>query len=70
MNDYEIGSRVGLPIINIMNKDATLNAAAGKYAVRRVPHVWLAGADLVLALREHLGQRNEDLALPAHALLG
>ncbi len=32
MNDYEIGKRRGLEIINIMNKDATLNAAAGKYA--------------------------------------
>lgn len=32
INDYEIGKRRGLPIINIMNKDATLNAAAGKYA--------------------------------------
>ncbi|MEW5311032.1 MAG: hypothetical protein WDW38_002779 [Sanguina aurantia] len=31
INDYEIGKRVGLPTINIMNKDATLNAAAGKY---------------------------------------
>ncbi|KAG2496325.1 hypothetical protein HYH03_005557 [Edaphochlamys debaryana] len=32
INDYEIGKRRGLPIINIMNKDATLNEAAGKYA--------------------------------------
>ncbi|GFR44090.1 hypothetical protein Agub_g5252 [Astrephomene gubernaculifera] len=33
INDYEIGKRRGLPTINIMNKDATLNAAAGpKYA--------------------------------------
>ncbi|GFH12175.1 uncharacterized protein HaLaN_07812 [Haematococcus lacustris] len=31
-NDYEIGKRLGLPLINIMNKDATLNAHAGKYA--------------------------------------
>uniref|UniRef100_A0A7S1X1F6 valine--tRNA ligase n=1 Tax=Tetraselmis chuii TaxID=63592 RepID=A0A7S1X1F6_9CHLO len=30
-NDYEIGQRFGLPIINIMNKDASMNAAAGKY---------------------------------------
>lgn len=28
-NDYEIGKRVGLPTINIMNKDGSLNAAAG-----------------------------------------
>ena len=31
-NDYEIGKRHKLPIINIMNKDATLNEAAGPYA--------------------------------------
>lgn len=31
-NDFEIGQRHGLPIINIMNKDATLNAEAGPYA--------------------------------------
>ena len=31
-NDYEIGQRHGLPIINIMNKDATLNENAGPYA--------------------------------------
>ncbi|CAL8463583.1 g3117 [Coccomyxa elongata] len=30
-NDYEIGKRVGLEIINIMNNDATLNASAGAY---------------------------------------
>ena len=31
-NDYEIGKRHNLPIINIMNKDATLNQEAGAYA--------------------------------------
>ncbi|MDX1414484.1 MAG: valine--tRNA ligase, partial [Candidatus Promineifilaceae bacterium] len=31
-NDYEIGRRHDLPIVNIMNKDATLSAAAGPYA--------------------------------------
>ncbi|KAF5828074.1 tRNA synthetases class I-domain-containing protein [Dunaliella salina] len=31
-NDYEIGKRFNLETINIMNKDATLNAAAGKFA--------------------------------------
>ena len=30
-SDYEIGKRWDLPMINIMNKDATLNAVAGKY---------------------------------------
>eukprot|EP00884_Botryococcus_braunii_P003795 jgi/Botrbrau1/13416/Bobra.0082s0022.1 len=32
VNDYEIGKRAGLPIINIMNDDGTLNASAGRYA--------------------------------------
>ncbi len=31
-NDYEIGQRHNLPLINIMNKDATLNQNAGQYA--------------------------------------
>ncbi|MCP4418180.1 MAG: valine--tRNA ligase [Chloroflexi bacterium] len=31
-NDFEIGQRHSLPIINIMNKDATLNKNAGDYA--------------------------------------
>ena len=29
-NDYAIGKRRDLPIINIMNKDGTMNAAAGE----------------------------------------
>ena len=29
--DYEIGQRHGLEIVNILNKDATMNAAAGPY---------------------------------------
>ncbi|PRW33017.1 valyl-tRNA synthetase [Chlorella sorokiniana] len=32
VNDYEIGKRFDLEIINIMNDDGTLNAAAGPYA--------------------------------------
>jgi valyl-tRNA synthetase len=30
-NDYAIGKRADLPIINIMNKDGTLNENAGQY---------------------------------------
>jgi valyl-tRNA synthetase len=30
--DFEIGQRHGLPIINVMNKDATMNEEAGPYA--------------------------------------
>lgn len=32
VNDYAIGQRHGLPLLNILNKDATMNEAAGKYA--------------------------------------
>ncbi len=31
-NDYEVGLRVGLPMINILNPEGTLNAQAGPYA--------------------------------------
>ena len=30
-NDYEVGKRAGLPMINIMNADGTLNAETGDY---------------------------------------
>jgi valyl-tRNA synthetase len=30
-NDYEIGKRFDLPIISIMNKDASMNSNAGRY---------------------------------------
>ena len=30
-NDYEVGRRCQLPMVNIMNRDGTLNAEAGKY---------------------------------------
>ncbi|MBC6934286.1 MAG: valine--tRNA ligase [Chloroflexi bacterium] len=31
-NDYEIGQRHNLPVINVMNRDVTMNAEAGPYA--------------------------------------
>lgn len=31
-NDFEIGKRHALPVLNILNRDATLNEAAGPYA--------------------------------------
>ncbi len=31
-NDYEVGQRTGLPMINALNPDGTMNAEAGKYA--------------------------------------
>jgi valyl-tRNA synthetase len=32
LNDFEIGARHGLPVVNILNKDATMSQAAGPYA--------------------------------------
>jgi valyl-tRNA synthetase len=31
-NDYEIGKKFNLPLINIMNKDASINEIGGPYA--------------------------------------
>ncbi len=31
-NDFEVGKRHGLPVINVMNDDATINENGGKYA--------------------------------------
>ena len=30
-NDFEIGQRLGLPIINVMNNDGTFNGNAGRF---------------------------------------
>lgn len=37
VNDYEVGIRAGLPMINILNPDGTLNALAGRYQGQSVP---------------------------------
>lgn len=34
-NDYAIGQKVGLPVINILNKDGTLNENAGDYRYKK-----------------------------------
>jgi valyl-tRNA synthetase len=36
-NDYEVGRRRSLPMVNILNPDGTLNAAAGPYAGLAIP---------------------------------
>jgi valyl-tRNA synthetase len=36
-NDYDVGRRQSLPMINILNPDGTLNAAAGPYAGLTIP---------------------------------
>lgn len=61
-NDYEIGKRHGLPMINIMNEDGTLNAAAGPYAgldrfeARKKLWADMAAAGLVVDDKEHVHQ--------------
>ncbi|MGB0561385.1 MAG: valine--tRNA ligase [Spirulinaceae cyanobacterium] len=49
-NDFEMGQRHSLPSINIMNKDGTLNAAAGEFA----------GQDRFIA-RKNVIKRLEEL---------
>ena len=36
-NDYDVGRRQSLPMVNILNPDGTLNAAAGPYAGLTIP---------------------------------
>jgi valyl-tRNA synthetase len=36
-NDYEVGQAAGLPMINILNPDGTLNANAGPYEGLTMP---------------------------------
>ncbi len=61
-NDYEIGRRHNLPFINIMARDATLNAEAGPYAGmdrfegRRKLWEDMAEQDLVVGEKPHLHQ--------------
>jgi valyl-tRNA synthetase len=63
-NDYEVGRRRGLPMINILNRDGTLNENAGPYkglfVLKTRPRVV---ADLeALGLVEKIEDREIDLA--------
>ncbi|HTU27381.1 MAG TPA: valine--tRNA ligase, partial [Pirellulales bacterium] len=51
VNDYEVGRRQNLPMINILNPDGTLNAQAGKYQGLKIP----AARERVVADLESLG---------------
>lgn len=55
-NDFEIGRRHNLPIISVMNKDATLNEAAGPYAgldrFECRKKLWLDMKEAQLTIRE------------------
>jgi valyl-tRNA synthetase len=53
-NDYEVGLRQGLPMVNILNLDGTLNENAGPYA-----------GQTVLEAREHVVADLEKLGLVA-----
>ncbi|QDT06566.1 Valine--tRNA ligase [Rubripirellula lacrimiformis] len=48
-NDYEVGLRVGLPMINLLNPDGTLNADAGTFEGLTIPKARKA---VVAALEE------------------
>eukprot|EP00898_Chlorokybus_atmophyticus_P004926 jgi/Chlat1/5434/Chrsp36S05441 len=58
-NDYEIGKRRGLPIVNIMNKDGTLNEVGGPYAgmdradVRKKLWADMEAAGMTIQLQPH-----------------
>ncbi|RLS34631.1 MAG: valine--tRNA ligase [Planctomycetota bacterium] len=55
VNDYEVGRRCNLPMINILNPDGRLNAAAGPYAGLTIPKARLrVVADLEAAERVEL----------------
>jgi valyl-tRNA synthetase len=58
-NDFQCGRRLGLPAINILNKDATLNANAGPYEglavaeARKRVVADLEAQGLLLGVKEH-----------------
>ncbi len=63
-NDYEVGLRQGLPMLNILNPDGTLNAEAGPYAgltIRKAREKVVADLEEV-GLLEAVEDRVIDLA--------
>lgn len=62
-NDYEVAQRCGLPMINIMNPDGTLNASGAKYVGLSMPKARLqVVADMeALGLVERIEDREIDL---------
>ncbi len=59
-NDYEVGKRHNLPVINVMNEDATINELGGKYtgmtreAARKAIVADLEAAGLLVEVEEHV----------------
>ncbi len=53
-NDFEIGQRLGLPIINVMNNDGTFNGNAGRFdGVERSEVRKQLWADLKVGAKNH-----------------
>ena len=68
-NDYEVGKRQNLPMINILNPDGTLNANAGPYQGLKMPTARervVADLDALGLLDE--GRRPRDRAGPLRPL--
>jgi len=63
-NDYEVGKRASLPMINILNSDGTLNSNGGRYAGLTMPKARLkVVADMeALGLLSETEDREIDLA--------
>jgi len=63
-NDYEVGLRCNLPMINILNTDGTLNADAGKYAGLSMKKARVAVVEDLQALElvVEIEDRNIELA--------
>ncbi|MGI9515869.1 MAG: class I tRNA ligase family protein, partial [Pirellulaceae bacterium] len=62
-NDYEVGQRADLPMINVLNPDGTLNAEAGKYeglAIKQARKQVVADLE-ALELVEEIEQRDIEL---------
>jgi valyl-tRNA synthetase len=62
-NDYDVAQRCGLPMINIMNSDGTVNASGAKYVGLSMPKARLqVVADMeALGLVERIEDREIDL---------
>ena len=63
-NDYEVGQRCDLPMVNILNRDGTLNENAGKYAGLTIKKARRAVVDDLegLGLLGEIEDREIDLA--------
>jgi len=63
-NDYEVGLRCALPMINILNADGTLNAAAGQYVGLTIKQARLRVVEDLEALGQLGEVEDRDIELP------